>query len=422
MDRLRELRDPKTTDVLMTSMTSFFADVWKQDDDVSSFLARLAVHTSRVNGCGKEAKITDEFVMAKTLSTHPPAFGNFVSSWYLIGKKDPTLSEFREKLLTAERGLNDTRDKDLFASGQSEAHDALQAKSRRGKRFPSAPSSPGSSSNGECHYCQRKGHFKRDCRKRIADEKRNGNEDRGGGGGKQQALTAFAFASRTSAAIVADTGASRHLSGQREWFRSLKKLDTAIPLSTADSEIHATHVGDISVDVSPDGKKWIRRVWEDVLYVPGMPANLFSTTWMERRSYSFTHGNKSARLTGKGKVICTASWDGSAYLMDMRVVPPAKGNAFAASLMLWHQRLGHVSDEVVKKMVKDEAAKGMFRRVLRDREDTGWQHRFCDFEGRVHWLPARDSHQVHNRNLLRVGNDAHASRTGDKAEGSLTQV
>lgn len=360
MDRLRELRDPKTTDVLMTSMTGFFAEVWKENDDVSSFLARLAVHAGRVNACDKAAKITDEFVIAKTLASLPSAFTSFVSSWYLIAKAEPTMSEFREKLLTAERGMRDATGKDPFEAALShESGDALQANIRRvrgGKRFAGPSASSANKFTGQCHYCAKKGHMKKDCQKRIADEKKNESSERGG---KQSALTAFAFVTRESSSILADCGASRHLTGHSEWFKSLKKLKTPILLSTADSEIRATHVGDIDVEVSPDGMTWIRRVWQDVLLVPGMTTNLFSTTWMERRGYSFTHGQKSARLTGKGKTICTATWDGTGYLMNIRVIQPSKGKAYAASLGLWHQRLGHVSDEVVKRMVRDEAVKGM---------------------------------------------------------------
>ena len=65
MERIRQLRDPRTTDVLMTSITAFFAEKWKDDDDVTSFLARLAVHAGKVNAVGDDAKINDKFVIRK---------------------------------------------------------------------------------------------------------------------------------------------------------------------------------------------------------------------------------------------------------------------------------------------------------------------------------------------------------------------
>ena len=140
--------------------------------------------------------------------------------------------------------------------------------------------------------------MRRDCRKRIEDEKRDTKQE---SAKAQVAMTAYL--SRTTSAIVADCGASRHLTGQQDWFTSLKKLDQPIALTTASSAIAATHVGSIDVDISPDGKKWYRRVWEDVLFVPGLKSSLYSTTWMERKGYSFSHANKVALLKGKGRTI-----------------------------------------------------------------------------------------------------------------------
>ena len=89
----------------MTSLTEFFATGWKDGDDVSSFMASLAVIASRINTV-KPKMVTDEFIIAKTLTSLPSEFGAFVQSWYLVAKEESTLSEFREKLLTAERGMS----------------------------------------------------------------------------------------------------------------------------------------------------------------------------------------------------------------------------------------------------------------------------------------------------------------------------
>ena len=95
LDRIAELRDPKTTDALMTGVNAFFVEQWHDWDDVSSFLARITVHAARVNGCEHpQTKITDQLVMGKVLAVLPARFETFAQSWKLIAKSDTSLAEF----------------------------------------------------------------------------------------------------------------------------------------------------------------------------------------------------------------------------------------------------------------------------------------------------------------------------------------
>ena len=174
LDRIAELRDPKTTDVLMTGITAFFAEKWDDEDDVSSFMSRLAVHAGRVNGCKSDTvTIANQFVMAKTLTSLPAAYGHFVQSWHLIAKSDTTLSDFREKVLAAERSMV----VQLTAAGSS--GEALQvtryAQRDRRQAQGMARAGKANKANTECHYCRKRGHWKSECPKRIEDEKKGRN-------------------------------------------------------------------------------------------------------------------------------------------------------------------------------------------------------------------------------------------------------
>lgn len=169
LDRIAELRDPKTTDVLMTGLTAFFDEKWGADDEVSSFMARLAVHASKVNGCKSDTvTIADQFIMAKTLTSLPPPFRHFVQSWNLVAKADTSLSSFREKVLAAERNMVE---QELTSNGT--AGDALQVtgKRQRDRKSKSVRQANGGKADSECHYCGKRGHWKNECRKRIDDEK-----------------------------------------------------------------------------------------------------------------------------------------------------------------------------------------------------------------------------------------------------------
>lgn len=59
--------------------------------------------------------------------------------------------------------------------------------------------------------------------------------------------------------IVADSGASVHLTGNIEWFSSLQKVSVPLILNIADDKtLKATHVSNIQIEKSVDGRKWER--------------------------------------------------------------------------------------------------------------------------------------------------------------------
>ena len=237
MERISELRDPKTTDVLMTGITAFFAETWNAGDDVSSFMGRLAVHAARVNGCKSEkAQVTDQFVMGKTMTSLPVSYAHFVQSWNLVAKAESTLTDFREKLLAAERGMTETN-----RMHDTEAGEALRA----GQRGTRRRSDKDDKFRGKCFRCGKYGHVKADCTVETESESSDTEDDkrsvtssnkRHGGQRRNKkserecacyaehenvALSAFGFRSTN---IIADSGASRHLTGNKSWFRTLREL------------------------------------------------------------------------------------------------------------------------------------------------------------------------------------------------------
>ena len=337
MERISELRDPKTTDVLTTGITAFFAETWIAGDDVSSFMGRLAVHAARVNGCKSEkAQITDQFVMAKTMTSLPVQYAHFVQSWNLVAKAESTLTDFREKLLAAERSMAETN-----RMHDNEVGEALRA-GRRGTR---RRLDKDDQFRGKCFRCGKYGHVKADCpvetesgssdteddkrsttssHKRHSRQRRNKKSDRESACYAEHENVALSVYGFRSSDIIADSGASRHLTGNKSWFRTLRKLVQPLEFRSADGKIVATHVGDIDVETSVEGRKWSARTWADVLYVPGLPHSLYSTTCREDKGFGFQHGRGSMTITRHGKPFIGGRKIGPSYMPFIRV---AKGQA-----------------------------------------------------------------------------------------------
>lgn len=356
LDRIRELRDPKSTDVLMSSITAYYAESWKQDDDVSSFMARLATHVNNVNGCeDAEVKLVDKLVIGKTLMSLPEKFANFVQSWNLISTSTTTMTQFREKLLAAERAMVQAKPETTEAGDALHASNSRQDNRMRGRqRRKPKP--------GSCNYCHKAGHWAKECRKRIADEK-NGKANKTADEDSNCLTTQIAYTFSRSkvrkTTIIADSGASRHMTGNRSWFRSLRRIEPELILRTPDGEMQATHEGDINIETSLDGKQWTKRTWKDVLYVPSLHVTLFSTTYTEKFGCGFRHIRGRMWITKGDEPLVGGTRIGASYAPYIRIIELQHNAMAAQTIDVWHQRLGHVSADIVKQMADNGCVEGI---------------------------------------------------------------
>jgi hypothetical protein len=309
--RIKTLRDPRTTDALMTEVTAFFEDKWKDGDDVSSYMARVCSLATRVNNMGDaDVKLTDKILMGKVLGSLPFSYMAFKSSWYLMSERNPSLEVFKEKLLTYERGLrgHESRAEHEWTRADP-GEDALHV---RGKRRNKAAGSQEFS--GKCFKCKKFGHKKPDCPELDQDDRRKEMA----GFVSECALSAVTHADPGD--IICDSGASRHMTGQRWWFKSLVPLKFPIKVRTAVDIITATHVGDVGVMVKRDGQHWVKSVWKDVLFVPGLTFSLFSTVYMAwHEGCSFMHEGGKAWIMRDGDVVFRGSQRNGSLVMDMMV-------------------------------------------------------------------------------------------------------
>ena len=112
---------------------------------------------------------------------------------------------------------------------------------------------------------------------------------------------------------------------------------------------------------------WALATLEDVLYVPGLSTNLFSI------GAAVDHGIKATFiLTGltlinraDGKVIAIGHRaHQKLYRMDMESILPESmayglGASTSNSLQVWHQRLGHINNGTILKMIRLQAVDGL---------------------------------------------------------------
>jgi len=144
---------------------------------------------------------------------------------------------------------------------------------------------------GKCFYCQREGHWQRDCYKRKAEEAKEGNHKSLGD------QTGLAFTVHDLSGTVSnkgtwiiDSGASQHLSSQGEYFANgtYKEMSGKV-IEIADvSQIEAVGMGNVSIgNLQLSG----------VLHVLRAGGNLVSVAQLIDSGYQVSFGTKISTIT-----------------------------------------------------------------------------------------------------------------------------
>lgn len=135
---------------------------------------------------------------------------------------------------------------------------------------------------------------------------------------------AFACVSSISAgdkdAWVLDSGASDHMSHRREWFENFTEISVDITIGDG-TKIKARGKGDINI-LAFNGDEWIRKHMVNVLYVPDIHLNLFSSGKAMDRGYQFRSDNKRCELVMDGAIVAVGARREKLFQMLFKVVQP----------------------------------------------------------------------------------------------------
>jgi transposase InsO family protein len=318
-------------------------------ESITDFISRSETLRSSMELAGQQVD-DDTFIMT-ILDGLPKDYFPVVTIMESSGTL-PSLSEVRGKLLRAEEQL---------------AKDRAQpdrTKTRSNQETAFVASTPAGNNREGCFYCGKPGHIKRDCRKRIADEKRakgqgayNNRKPQGAynsnhkGPSQHVALAAnFDNASRADGVWVIDSGSDRHIVSDINLLSETTPV-TNCTIRWGNGTISpAVAEGCITLGYTPISNKLI--VIEHVLCVPEAKANLLSVAQATRQGCEFTFAACTCRISNGGDLVATASREGPAYVLH----PFNKVNAFIGTTPketpeLWHRRTGHLGMDNLARMV-----------------------------------------------------------------------
>ena len=173
---------------------------------------------------------------------------------------------------------------------------------------------------------------------------------------------------------ITDSGANKHMSHNFQWFSSYQPLSstTSWPITAiAGHQCYVARTGTIKVLVQLPHKVDIVFL-HNVLYVPGLQCNLFSTTLMAtKHSIHFIGTQTHCHFVKNNEIIFTGHLVQDMYLLDFTVLLPQVHGFYTTSygniplkeehqsLEIWHHRLGHLNCDMIKKIANNGAVTGI---------------------------------------------------------------
>lgn len=344
--RLKSIHEQRSAINKVTLKQHFFNYKMSDSDSIASHISKIESMAQAL--ADVEEPIGDIDKIAKVLGSLPVKFNSFVTAWDSYAEEKQTFDNLTIRLLKEEQSLNQTDEMtSAFAAvnvscskykGLSDSNNQSNSQFKKNNK-----------KNFECYFCHKKGHFKSECRKRLAKLKENSNS-------KLQALSAEV---KNLSAIgcediwLADSAASRHMTSHKEWFTTFKQLPNKdINIQIGDNSfVYAEGIGSISVKALVNGELE-QCVLENTLYVPNLKKNLFSVGAATSKNLKVTFDNRQIEIFNRSKLVATgAKMSNQCYQMFFKLTKMEQANfASSSSAVLWHERLGHVNFDTLRNM------------------------------------------------------------------------
>ncbi len=299
------------------------------------------------------AEIDGETQVDMILETLPEMFDNFKLN-YSMNKLSYTLSELMKELQTAEalllkgkRKVGEANYTDSRASSSSKKPKKKSMKKKaQAEAKPSKDKAPAKvdKSKDKCHHCGASGHWRRNCPKFL---KATG----------MVLVTEACYVTDSTYSWIVDSGATNHVCCSLQGFRETKRL----------SEGEFTFRWGNGATVSAQSIGTVKLVFaNNVYYVPTFGKNLISVARLIEQGLSLNF-NKGIDIIRNNCLITTAHIINNLFvakpnvpmIFDTEVNSDSQRDSKRLRLdrtnltYLWHLRLGHISLDRIKRLVKD---------------------------------------------------------------------
>ncbi|CAI5485702.1 unnamed protein product [Closterium sp. Naga37s-1] len=186
---------------------------------------------------------------------------------------------------------------------------------------------------GRCYNCNEEGHMAAKCPNKKKDKTPAAAANVAEGDGKGVALTVACSAAKLLAddkdLWFLDSGCSQHMTGRKEWFTVIRDPSATKSVKGFDGSMQeVAGVGEVLLE----GTNGLRVTLHDVLFVPGMKANLVSPgQLLDKGAKLQTEEGVTRIIASGGQVAATARYRHRLHCLDLKPGPARNGATAAAA-------------------------------------------------------------------------------------------
>ena len=339
----------------------YFRMEMREGTSTEAHLKHMKELTDKLAAIG--APISEEDQVVTLLGSLPKSYSTLVTALEARGD-GLSLSYVQQALTHEEQKLSGESSMGGVKEERQQAS-ALIGREKGRKNLPWKP---------KCYGCGEAGHFRRDCPKRmdhsscpctthnakpVEEEQSDSEPERAGG-----AFAASARSPTGTARWLVDSGASSHMTWRKELLQDYQELDKPEKVSLGDGRtVEAIGIGNVDLKMSFKVSEPKKCMMYRVLYVPKLACNLFSVRAAVSKGNSVNFGSTKCWIrSSTGALLGMGSLMDKQYRLECEpVVQQHASVAFETgnSTNLWHQRIGHLSEQRLKEMVSCELVTGV---------------------------------------------------------------
>ncbi|WJX77910.1 hypothetical protein P8452_61178 [Trifolium repens] len=271
---------------------------------------------------------------------------------------DKTLPELLSMLRTAEQNLK-TKGKFILMVSKGKKHHKKPNKQGgkwKGKGVakpkqtaPALKLNGGIAKEGNCFYCSKTGHWKRNCPKYLEDKKKGVAPTTSG-------IFVIEINLSTSTSWVLDTGCGSHICTNVQDLKESRELAKGeVDLRVGNgARVAALAIGTYDLAL-PSG---LIIQLKNCYYVPAISRNIISVSCLDKFGFSFIIKNNCCSIYLNDIFYASAQMYNGLYVLDLETpvyninTKRMKPNELNPSY-LWHCRLGHINERRISKLHKD---------------------------------------------------------------------
>ena len=344
--------EPKTRARILQLKKQFIQIKMEEKDSMTSYLCRLKICCDNLREAGSE--VNDKDIAYSMLSGLPESYEGIIMMFSNMSDEDFTSIKVKQTLLT-EFERRDERSKINVI--KEALHSGSSRSIQRDKYEPSKRKFM-----GKCYKCGIAGHIAKFCKANMQNRKSQVCKFVNNTENKDEVLLCNNNKKLGEDSWLLDSGATNHVCNKRELF--CKFVSTSPEsISTANSWVKATGVGDVYFDMYLNGKT--KRVkFMDVLFVPEIKRNLLSVSKITDKGKTvILHDSEATIRTINNEIIARAFKENGLYVIQgdcsENKIKPEVFQINQKPMEVWHKRFCHVNENFLRTMVKNDLVKGL---------------------------------------------------------------